>query len=92
MSQWLRADSYQPQNPQWRIRRLKAENTAKPANPDDIYATLDWDTNPPINGFYEMMMGLTPERRKELRELARQHNEKQVAGKDGSESRAGNFP
>ena len=43
---------------------------------DDIYATLDWDTNPPINGFYEMMMGLTPERRKELRELARQHNEK----------------
>lgn len=57
------------------------ENTAKPADPDDIYATLDWDTNPPINGFYEMMMGLTPERRKELRELARQHNEKQVAEK-----------
>ncbi|MCS3193863.1 hypothetical protein NXW98_22375 [Bacteroides caccae] len=28
-----------------------------------------------------MMMGLTPERRKELRELARQHNEKQVAEK-----------
>ena len=26
-----------------------------------------------------MMMGLTPERRKELRELARQHNEKQAA-------------
>ena len=60
---------------------MKAENTAKPADPDDIYATLDWDTNPPINGFYEMMMGLTPERRKELRELARQHNEKQVAEK-----------
>ena len=31
----------------------KAENTAKPADPDDIYATLDWETNPPINGFYE---------------------------------------
>ncbi|CAL9784318.1 MULTISPECIES: N-6 DNA methylase [Bacteroidales] len=60
-------------------KEAKAENTAKPADPDDIYATLDWDTNPPINGFYEMMMGLTPERRKELRELARQHNEKQVA-------------
>ena len=28
-----------------------------------------------------MMMGLTPERRKELRELARQHKEKQVAEK-----------
>ena len=46
------------------------------ADPDDIYATLDWDTNPPINGFYETMMSLTPERRKELRELATRHQEK----------------
>lgn len=60
-------------------KEKKAENTAKPADPDDIYATLDWETNPPINGFYEMMMNLTLERRKELRELARQHNEKQTA-------------
>ena len=67
--------------PAMQNKEVKAENTAKPADPDDIYATLDWDTNPPINGFYEMMMGLTPERRKELRELARQHNEKQVAEK-----------
>ena len=37
-------------------KEAKTENTAKPADPDDIYATLDWDTNPPINGFYEMMM------------------------------------
>ena len=37
-------------------KEKKAENTAKPADPDDIYATLDWETNPPINGFYEMMM------------------------------------
>ena len=55
------------------------KENAKPADPDDIYATLDWETNPPINGFYEMMMNLTPERRKDLRELARQHNEKQAA-------------
>ncbi len=60
-------------------KEVKADNTTKPADPDDIYATLDWETNPPINGFYEMMMNLTPERRKELRELARQHNEKQEA-------------
>ena len=60
-------------------KEVKADNTAKPADPDDIYATLDWETNPPINGFYEMMMNLTPERRKELREQARQHNEKQEA-------------
>lgn len=37
-------------------KEVKAENTAKPADPDDIYAKLDWETNPPINGFYEMMM------------------------------------
>ncbi|WP_368180702.1 N-6 DNA methylase, partial [Bacteroides caccae] len=58
-------------------KEAKADSAIKPADPDDIYAKLDWETNPPINGFYEMMMGLTPERRKELRELARQHNEKQ---------------
>ncbi len=40
-------------------KEVKAENTAKPADPDDIYAKLDWETNPPINGFYEMMMELT---------------------------------
>ena len=27
---------------------------------DEVYRTLDWETNPPINGFYEMMMDLTP--------------------------------
>ena len=54
----------------------KPENAAAQADPDDIYATLDWDTNPPINGFYETMMSLTPERRKELRELATRHQEK----------------
>ena len=54
----------------------KPENAAAQADPDDIYATLDWDTNPPINGFYETMMSLTPERRKELRELAARHREK----------------
>ena len=72
------ADSYHPKTVT-ENKEAKTENTAKPADPDDIYATLDWDTNPPINGFYEMMMDLTPERRKELQELARQHNEKQAA-------------
>ena len=62
-------------------KEVKADNTAKPADPEDIYATLDWDTNPPINGFYETMMSLSPERRKELRELARQHSEKQAVEK-----------
>ncbi len=38
---------------------------------DEVYRTLDWETNPPINGFYEMMMDLTPERRAELRRLGK---------------------
>ena len=64
----------------------KPVSVAAKADPDDIYATLDWDTNPPINGFYETMMSLTPERRKELRELAARHQEKQRA--DGTAVKA----
>ena len=51
----------------------KPENAEKPNDPDDIYATLDWETNPPINGFYETMMSLTAERRKALRLEAERH-------------------
>ena len=37
-----------------------------------VYDSLDWEENPPINGFYEMMMDLTPEKRRELLELGQQ--------------------
>ena len=67
-------------------KETKPENTVKQSDPDDIYATLDWETNPPINGFYEMMMGLTPERRKELLRLAAEHQEKQRV--DGTDVKA----
>ncbi len=51
-------------------------NLAAKADPDDIYATLDWDTNTSVNGLYEMMMSLTAERRKALRlRLTAQHQE-----------------
>ena len=39
---------------------------------DEVYRSLDWETNPPINGFYEMMMSLTPERRAELRRMGKE--------------------
>ena len=55
-------------------KEAKPENAEKPSDPDDIYATLDWETNPPINGFYETMMSLTPERRKALRLEAERHS------------------
>ena len=48
----------------------------KPAIDDDpedaVYRSLDWETNPPINGFYETMMSLTPERRAELRRMGKE--------------------
>ena len=56
----------------------KPENAETPNDPDDIYATLDWETNPPINGFYETMMSLTPERRKALRLEAERHRQEQL--------------
>ena len=61
----------------------KAEDTASPqedGDPEDaVYRSLDWETNPPINGFYEMMMDLTPERRAELRRLGKAKMEANAA-------------
>ena len=46
--------------------------TEESYDPEDaVYRSLDWETNPPINGFYEMMMSLTPERRAKLRRLGK---------------------
>ena len=57
--------------------KKKVEEADKQSDPDDIYATINWEDNPPINGFYEMMMDLTPERRKELRQEAERHRREQ---------------
>ena len=46
---------------------------AEDGDPEDaVYRSLDWETNPPINGFYETMMSLTPERRAELRRMGKE--------------------
>ena len=54
----------------------KTEGATAPAedgDPEDaVYRSLDWETNPPINGFYEMMMSLTPEKRAELRRMGKE--------------------
>ncbi len=73
-------------------KEVKAENTAKPADPDDIYATLDWDTNPPINGFYEMMMGLTPSVGKNFGNWQGSITRNKWRGKDGSEKPCRKLP
>ena len=59
-------------------KEAKSENVGKQGDPEDIYATLDWETNPPINGFYETMMSLTPERRKALRLEAERYRQEQL--------------
>ena len=48
-------------------------------DPEEVYAAINWDTNPPINGFYEAMMNLTPERRAQLRREAGLHREAKAA-------------
>ncbi|MDE7374036.1 MAG: SAM-dependent methyltransferase, partial [Odoribacter sp.] len=38
----------------------KPADEMRQGDPEDVYAALDWDDNPPVNGFYETMMTLTP--------------------------------
>lgn len=50
-------------------RQAEIPKTTPPEHdPEALYASLNWEDNPPINGFYEMMMSLTPQRRAELRQ------------------------
>ena len=57
--------------------------TEKPTvqnNPEEVYAAINWENNPPLNGFYETMMSLTPERRAQLRQKAEVHREAKATG------------
>ena len=60
-----------------------AEQPAAPEQedyePEKLYASLNWEENPPINGFYQMMMELSPERRAELRQEAAERREQRAA-------------
>lgn len=52
---------------------------AKPILPgDEPYASISWEENPPINGFYEMMMTMAPEDRVMLRQKAELHRQEQL--------------
>lgn len=51
----------------------------KPILPgDEPYASISWEENPPINGFYEMMMTMAPEERVLLRQKAEMHRQEQL--------------
>ena len=60
----------------------KEQETAQETKPilpgDEPYASISWEENPPINGFYEMMMTMAPEDRVLLRQKAEQHRQEQL--------------
>ncbi|MDE7073661.1 MAG: class I SAM-dependent methyltransferase, partial [Odoribacter sp.] len=65
------------------------KNRAEKGNPEVVYAAIDWDSNPPVNGFYETMINLTPERRMELRQRALRYQQEHLqkgSDKDISEA------
>ena len=45
---------------------------------DEPYASISWEENPPINGFYEMMMTMAPEDRVLLRQKAELRRQEQL--------------
>lgn len=65
------------QRPQKPIEQI--ETKPQEYDPDAVFAAIDWDENPPINGFYETMMRLGPERRAELRQQSQELNAQQQA-------------
>ena len=57
----------------------KTAQETKPILPgDEPYANISWEENPPINGFYEMMMTMAPEDRVMLRQKAELHRQEQL--------------
>ena len=60
----------------------KDQETAQETKPilpgDEPYASISWEENPPINGFYEMMMTMAPEDRVLLRQEAELHRQEQL--------------
>ena len=57
----------------------ETEQMAKPILPgDEPYANISWEENPPINGFYELMMNMTPEDRVMLRQKAELHRQERL--------------
>ena len=64
------------------LAEAKEQETAQETKPilpgDEPYASISWEENPPINGFYEMMMTMAPEDRVLLRQKAEQHRQEQL--------------
>ena len=64
------------------LTEAKEQETTQETKPilpgDEPYASISWEDNPPINGFYEMMMTMAPEDRVLLRQKAELHRQEQL--------------
>lgn len=64
------------------LRDAKEQETTQETKPilpgDEPYTSISWEENPPINGFYEMMMTMAPEDRVLLRQKAELHRQEQL--------------
>ena len=64
------------------LKDAKEQETTQETKPilpgDEPYASISWEENPPINGFYEMMMTMAPEDRVKLRQKAELHRQEQL--------------
>ena len=64
------------------LKDAKEQETTQETKPilpgDEPYASISWEENPPINGFYEMMMTMAPEDRVLLRQEAELHRQEQL--------------
>ncbi len=70
-----------PANPATKAKPIKSSGFRKLTDKElEFYGSLNWDDNPPINGFYEAMMSIAHRQMEEMR-LAREAQEAaQVAG------------
>ena len=64
------------------LTEAKEQETTQETKPilpgDEPYASISWEDNPPINGFYEMMMTMAPEDRVLLCQKAELHRQEQL--------------
>jgi N12 class adenine-specific DNA methylase len=54
---------------------MVSKEAVQKSSSDDLYAEINWADNPPINGYYEMMMGLQEEIKETLRQEGKAVNQ-----------------
>ncbi|MTK53339.1 helicase-related protein [Paludibacter sp.] len=55
-----------------------SKESADKSSSDEMFAGINWMDNPPINGYYEMMMGMSEERKEALQQEVKAINQRDV--------------